>query len=68
VNAAGAPDEFGDRVNLWRLPLATSMLTIMNGVVCWFLASRDGFLSRFVLGASLILHALAWVAVIHLFW
>jgi hypothetical protein len=68
LNAAGAPDITGSRSNLWRLPLAIAMMTLMNGVAAWFFLARDAFVSRLLLGSILLVHFLAWMAVFQLCW
>jgi hypothetical protein len=68
LNAAGVPDLSGSRSNLWRLPLAITMMTVMNAVGAWFFLARDAFVSRLILGVTLLIHVLAWMAVFQLFW
>jgi hypothetical protein len=68
VNAEGTPDRFGTPATLWRVPLMATMLTLMSAAVAFYLAKRDPFASRFALTSTLIIHALAWIALIHLLW
>jgi hypothetical protein len=68
LNAAGVPDLWGTRESLWRLPLATAMLSIMNVVAGAFLLGRDAFVARFLVASSLLVNVLAWIAVVLVFW
>ena len=63
LDAAGAPDRWGVRRVLWRIPLLAAMTTAMNTVVAWALAPHDRFAGRFALAAALVVHLIAWVAV-----
>lgn len=68
LNAAGVPDLWGTREALWRLPLATAMLSIMNVIAGALLHSRDAFVARFLVASSLLVNVLAWIAVALIFW
>ncbi|MGH2559251.1 MAG: hypothetical protein ACRDJH_09310 [Thermomicrobiales bacterium] len=68
LNAAGVPDFWGTRETLWRLPLAAAMLSIMNVVAGAFMIDRNAFLARFLVGSSVLINVLAWIAVSLIFW
>jgi hypothetical protein len=68
LDAAGNPDRWGPPSVLWRLPLMAFFITLMFGVVAWFLHPIDRFAARFALGAAMVAQLVTWVAVIqHLF-
>lgn len=68
LDAAGNPDRWGPPTVLWRLPLMAFFMTVMFGVVAWFLHPIDRFAARFALGAAAVAQLVIWVAVIqHLF-
>jgi hypothetical protein len=68
VSASGALEDMKGRNALWRIPLLTAMLMLMNIVAAWFFATIDRFAARFMLGASLVVQFIAWVAVIRYLW
>jgi hypothetical protein len=68
LDAAGNPDRWGAPSVLWRLPLMAFFITLMFGVIAWFLHPIDRFAARFALGAAIVAQLVTWVAVIqHLF-
>jgi hypothetical protein len=68
LDAAGNPDRWGPPGVLWRLPLMAFFISLMFGVVSWFLHPIDRFAARFALGAAIVAQLVTWVAVIqHLF-
>ncbi len=67
-NAAGVPDLWGTRETLWRLPLAATMLSVMNVIAGAFMLDRDAFLARFLVASSVLVNVLAWIAVSLIFW
>ncbi|MER3437152.1 MAG: hypothetical protein C4346_05915 [Chloroflexota bacterium] len=68
INAAGNPDRWGTPATVWRVPLMAAMLTVMNLIAGTFLARWDRFAARFLLGSSILIHVLAWMALIGLLW
>jgi hypothetical protein len=68
VSASGALEDMRGRNALWRIPVLSSMLMLMNIVAAWFFATIDRFAARFMLGASLVVQFIAWVAVIRYLW
>ncbi|HEY8447703.1 MAG TPA: DUF1648 domain-containing protein [Thermomicrobiales bacterium] len=68
LNAAGTPDRWGTSSIVWRLPLMAAMLTIMNGIAATLVTRWDAFAARFLLGSSILIHALAWMALLGLLW
>jgi hypothetical protein len=66
VSASGVPEQFRSEAALWRLPLMAGALFLMNLVISWVLAHHSRFSARFLLGASLIVHVLIWVALLRI--
>jgi hypothetical protein len=68
VSASGALEDMKGRNSLWRIPLLSTMLLLMSIVAAWFFATIDQFAARFMLGASLVVQFIAWVAIIRYLW
>ncbi|MCC6790309.1 MAG: hypothetical protein IT336_01420 [Thermomicrobiales bacterium] len=68
LNAEGTPDLWGESSTLWRVPLMALMLTLMSAGTAWYLWKRDPFAARFMIGSTVLIHALSWVALINLVW
>lgn len=68
LDAEGSPYRWGVPSTLWNLPLMTTMMTIMNVTVAWFVSPHDRFASRFVIAVALIIQLLVWVPVIRFLW
>ena len=68
INAAGNPDRWGTPATVWRVPVMAAMLTVMNVIAGTFLARWDRFAAQFLLGSSILIHVLAWMALIGLLW
>jgi len=68
VSASGALEDLKGRGALWRIPLLSAMLLLMNIVAAWFFSTIDRFAARFMLAAGLVVQFVAWVAVIRYFW
>ncbi len=64
LDAAGQPDRWGEPRVLWRLPLLAAMTTLINLVVAWLVSPLDRFAGRFLLVAALVVHLIAWVALV----
>lgn len=64
VNANGEPENLQSASAIWNLPLIAGMVTLISGIVAWFLARWDAFLPRFLLGGSIGVQFVVWVAVI----
>jgi hypothetical protein len=68
IDAAGFPDRWAAPEILWRIPIMLLALTLIDLVLAWFVAPVDRFAARFILGATLVVHLIAWVAAIDLIW
>lgn len=66
VSASGVLEHFSPTNGLWRLPLLSTMLTLMNIAAAWFVSPLDRFASRFLLAAALVVQIVAWVALIRI--
>lgn len=66
VSASGVLQNFEHYNSLWRLPLLSAMLTLMNIAAAWFISPVDRFASRFLLAAAIIVQLVAWVALIRI--
>ncbi len=64
VNANGEPANLQTSDAIWNLPLIAGMVTLISGVVAWFLARWGEFLPRFLFGGAIAIHFVVWVAVI----
>lgn len=62
VDAAGFTDRWADAASLWRIPLLVTMVTLINFTIAWFTASFDRFATRVLLGGTLLVHVVAWMA------
>ena len=62
ISASGIREAFRSETALWQLPLMAGALLLMNAVLAWVLAQYSRFSARFVLGTSIIVHVLLWVA------
>jgi Protein of unknown function (DUF1648) len=68
LDASGAPDLWGTKTTLWRIPLAVTMITLINAVTAWYLTPRDPFAARFLIGSALLAQVIAWIALFLLLW
>lgn len=64
VNANGDPANLQKASAIWNLPLIAGMVTVISLVLAWFLARWSEFLPRFLLGGSIGVQFIVWVAVI----
>lgn len=64
VNANGEPANLQTADAIWNVPLIAGMVMLISGVLAWFLARWSDFLPRFLLGGTIAVHFVAWVAVI----
>lgn len=64
VNANGDPQNVQSASAIWNLPLIAGMVTLISGTLAWFLARWGEFLPRFLLGGSIGVQFVVWVAVI----
>lgn len=64
VNANGEPENLQTAEAIWNLPLIAGMVTLISGILGWFLARWDKFLPRFLLGGSIGVQFVVWIAVI----
>lgn len=68
LDADGYPSLIGDRASLWRLPYVATMLALGSVLVALLVGGRDAFIGRFLLGATLVVQGLIWVAAVTLYW
>lgn len=68
VSASGVGEALRGRNALWSVPLLAGALSLMNIGASWFLARFDMFAARFLLGASLLVQFVAWIAVFKYLW
>jgi len=66
VSASGVLENFRGREAIWRLPLLSAMLTLMNVGAAWFISPIDRFASRFLIAAAILVQFVAWVALIRI--
>lgn len=66
VSASGVLEDFRGSEALWRLPLLSAMLTLMNIGAAWFVSSVDRFAGRFLIAAAILVQIIAWVALIRI--
>jgi len=66
VSASGVLEDFRGSQALWRLPLLSAMITLMNVGAAWFISSIDRFASRFLIAAAILVQIVAWVALIRI--
>lgn len=66
VSASGVLENFRGPEALWRIPLLSAMLTLMNIGAAWFVSPIDRFASRFLIAAAIIVQFVAWVALIRI--
>ncbi|HUG14722.1 MAG TPA: PH domain-containing protein [Thermomicrobiales bacterium] len=64
-NAHGDVDAAGTRRDLWRLPLIAALILILNTTMATVALAVDRFMARFLLAATLLAQAIAFVALIH---
>lgn len=63
VNADGGVQTIEESSAVWRMPLIAAMMTLISGVIAWFLAKWGTFLPRFLLGGCLAVQFVVWVGV-----
>lgn len=61
-NVSGDPDRVGSPREIWTLPIITGLVTVANFGLAWSIAMFDRFAARFLLGATCLVHIVAWVA------
>lgn len=66
VSASGMLEDIRGSGALWRLPLLSTMLTLMNIGAAWFISPLDRFASRFLIAAAIIVQLVAWVALLRI--
>ena len=64
VNANGEPANIQTADAIWNLPLIAGMVALISTILAWFLARWGEFLPRFLLGGTVAVHFVVWVAVI----
>jgi hypothetical protein len=68
LDASGTPDLWGTRSTLWRVPLAATMILLINTATAIYIAGRDPFAARFLVGSALLAQVIAWIALFLLLW
>lgn len=68
VSASGEPEQMQTREAVWNIPLLAGMVMLMNFAASWFISRIDGFATRFLLASGLLVHFIAWVALIKYLW
>lgn len=63
VNANGEPENVQGISAGWRLPLLAGMVTLISGVLAWFLSRWGMFLPRFLLGGAIGVQFIVWIAI-----
>lgn len=67
VNANGEAEGIMGSSAIWNLPLIAGMVTLINGVLAWFISRWGMFLPRFLLGGAIGVHFMVWVALLYYF-
>ncbi len=62
VNANGEPENIQGISAAWRMPLIAGMVTLINGLLAWFMSRWGMFLPRFLFGGAIGVHFVVWVA------
>jgi hypothetical protein len=65
-NVNGYPDVIGSPREIWTVPIITALVTIANFLLAWLSAGYDRFVSRFLLGGSVLVQIVAWVGLLTL--
>ncbi|MCX7622858.1 MAG: PH domain-containing protein [Thermomicrobium sp.] len=63
-NAAGLPDRIGTRRDLWLLPFVSFIVTVANVALALLAEQLEQFAARLLLGGTVIVLVLAWVALL----
>ncbi|HEX3723051.1 MAG TPA: DUF1648 domain-containing protein [Nitrolancea sp.] len=61
-SVGGTPDRFGPTREIWTIPLVTWIVTIGNLAIAWAVDPLDRFTARFLLASTLIVEAMALIA------
>lgn len=64
VNANGEAEGILGADAIWNLPLIAGMVTLINGVLAWFISRWGMFLPRFLLGGAIGVHFMVWVSIL----
>ncbi len=65
-NAAGLPDRIGTRRDLWLLPFVSLIVTIANVALAVLAEQLEAFAARALLGGTVIVLVLTWIALLML--
>jgi hypothetical protein len=68
LDASGTPNLWGTSSTIWRVPLAVTMITLINTVTAWYISARDPFAARFLVGSAILAQVIAWIALFLLLW
>jgi hypothetical protein len=68
LDASGTPDLWGTSSTIWRVPVAVTMITVINTVTAWYISARDPFAARFLVGSAILAQVIAWIALFLLLW
>jgi len=63
-NASGLPDRIGTRRDLWLLPFVALIVTVANVALALLAEQLEAFAARLILGGTVIVLVLAWVALL----
>jgi hypothetical protein len=68
LDASGTPDLWGTSSTIWRIPLAVTMITVINTITAWYISAREPFAARFLVGSAILAQVIAWIALFLLLW
>ncbi|MCX2727486.1 DUF1648 domain-containing protein [Thermomicrobium sp. 4228-Ro] len=63
-NASGLPDRIGTRRDLWLLPFVALIVTVANVALALLAEQLEAFAARLILGGTVIVLILTWVALL----
>jgi hypothetical protein len=65
-NVEGLPGRVGEPREIWVLPIIAALVLLANVGLAWSIALFDRFAARLMLGSTLIVHMITWVALVML--
>jgi hypothetical protein len=65
-NVDGLPGRVGEPREIWILPIIAGMVLVANIALAWSIAMFDRFAARLMLGSTIIVHLVTWIALIML--
>ena len=63
-NVDGLPGRIGEPREIWILPTITGLVLIANIGLAWSVALFDRFAARLMLGSTILVNAVTWVALL----